>query len=126
MEGGALSDMNLKRLFGLRSANLENDSFAEKTVSLSSSDSIRRPDWILLVATVALMVIGVMFIYSARMVSESHLSWYQTNAFRQCIWYLIGTGLAVGICVFDYKYDYNSNSGSKIKNNINYCSKNEL
>ena len=103
MEGGALSDMNLKRLFGLRSANLENDSFAEKTVSLSSSDSIRRPDWILLVATVALMVIGVMFIYSARMVSESHLSWYQTNAFRQCIWYLIGTGLAVGICVFDYK-----------------------
>ena len=103
MEGGALSDMSLKRLFGLRSANLENDSFAEKTVSLSSSDSIRRPDWILLVATVALMVIGVMFIYSARMVSESHLSWYQTNAFRQCIWYLIGTGLAVGICVFDYK-----------------------
>lgn len=29
-------------------------------------------------------------------------------------------------CIFDYEHDYNSNSGSKIKNNLNYCSKNDL
>ena len=60
-------------------------------------------DWPLLAATVCLMLLGILSIISARIGVETDVSWYQTNGFRQGVWYLIGSALAVAMCVLDYK-----------------------
>ena len=62
-----------------------------------------KPDWYLLIATFCLMLVGIMFIISARIGNESTISWYQTNAFRQGIWYLIGSVMMICVCLIDYK-----------------------
>lgn len=62
-----------------------------------------KPDWCLLAATFCLMLVGIMFIISARIGSDTTLSWYQTNAFRQGIWYFIGSVMMICVCLVDYK-----------------------
>jgi rod shape determining protein RodA len=51
-----------------------------------------------------LMLLGAAFVYSATMVGESAgaASWYSQSWFKQIVWYVLGTGLAVGICCVDY------------------------
>jgi len=61
-------------------------------------------DWVLLIATVCLMIVGILFIASAKMGEEADLKWYDTCAFRQGLWYLIGSVIAAGVCFIDYKF----------------------
>ncbi len=62
-----------------------------------------RFDWLLLAATICLMIIGILSIVSARSGAETDVSWYHSYGFRQGIWYLLGSAMAAGICILDYK-----------------------
>lgn len=61
-------------------------------------------DWTIMLAVVGLMILGVMFIYSARL-SREGLDMAFTNrlAFRQLIWYVIGAGAMTAMCMTDYR-----------------------
>jgi len=58
----------------------------------------------MLAAIVGLMVVGAMFIASAKMVEESvrAVPWYAQSYFRQIIWYLTGFSAAAVVCLIDY------------------------
>jgi rod shape determining protein RodA len=58
-----------------------------------------------LVAIALLMFLGAAFIYSATMVNESArlAPLIKQTWFRQVIWYVAGTGAAVGLCFLDYR-----------------------
>jgi rod shape determining protein RodA len=64
-----------------------------------------RPDRLLLLALLALMTLGALFIYSARAVHESSalIAWHRQLHFRQIIWYGIGLASAALICLKDYR-----------------------
>jgi rod shape determining protein RodA len=64
-----------------------------------------RVDKLQLSALACLMLIGIAFIYSATMVSESAaaLPIYDQLWFRQAVWYGIGTAGAVALCLVDYR-----------------------
>ncbi len=64
-----------------------------------------RIDRLQLAALVGLMLVGAAFVYSATMVSEavSTVSWYRQSWFRQIVWYILGSGAAVGVCLVDYR-----------------------
>src|SRR5690606_16382600 len=70
-----------------------------------SSDLQTRIDKIQLIAIAGLMFLGAAFIYSATMVTESAQVRPLINQtwFRQIIWYAMGTGAAVGLCLLDYR-----------------------
>jgi rod shape determining protein RodA len=61
-------------------------------------------DWILILALLGLMVLGVSFIYSATMINEASAlaPWYRQHYILQGGWYLIGIMGAVSICLLDY------------------------
>ena len=63
-----------------------------------------RLDWLLLLAIFGLMVLGVVFVYSATMTNESarEAPWYTQRHFMQMIWYAVGLAGAALICVVDY------------------------
>jgi rod shape determining protein RodA len=63
-----------------------------------------RVDRLQIAAACGLMVLGAAFVYSATMVSESArlAPWYNQSWFRQIVWYVLGTGVAVGICCVNY------------------------
>lgn len=78
----------------------------EEALKGSPGNSIKtrvKPDWLIIEATLCLMIIGVLFIISARTANEVNMEWYQTNAFRQVVWYGIGMVMMVGVCLIDYK-----------------------
>src|ERR1041385_2598924 len=54
---------------------------------------------------VCLMVLGVLFVYSSTMVNESAMAspLYQQLWFRQIVWYAIGLGAAIALCLIDYR-----------------------
>lgn len=57
-----------------------------------------------MLAVVALMVLGVMFIYSARLSREGlDMAFTSRLAFRQMIWYGIGLGAMTMVCLTDYR-----------------------
>src|SRR6266540_2051723 len=60
-----------------------------------------RVDWQMIVALVDLMVIGVLFIYSAKPPSET-VAWYNYLFVRQIVWFVVGALAAVAICLLDY------------------------
>lgn len=64
-----------------------------------------RIDWLMLSAVIALMSVGVLFIYSATLAQESAglTPWYNRLWFRQLVWYLAGAGAAAAICLVDYR-----------------------
>jgi rod shape determining protein RodA len=61
-------------------------------------------DWPLLVAALCLVIIGLLFIYSATGAREAvkGLPWFRQTYFHQIIWFLIGAGAAATICLIDY------------------------
>ena len=63
-----------------------------------------RIDKLPLIAIAALMFLGGAFIYSATMSSESAqaAALLRQTWFRQVIWYVIGSGAAVGLCFVNY------------------------
>jgi rod shape determining protein RodA len=64
-----------------------------------------RIDKLQLLAIAGLMFLCAAFIYSATMVNENvrALPLYNQTWFRQLIWYALGTGVAVGLCLLDYR-----------------------
>ncbi len=62
-------------------------------------------DRVQLAALAGLMVIGAFFVYSATMVDESAslAPIYNQTWFRQVTWYVLGIGLASGVCLIDYR-----------------------
>src|SRR5882672_8382225 len=61
-----------------------------------------RVDWQMIAAVLGLMVLGVLFIYSAKPPNEATL-WYKDYYVRQIVWYALGLGAAVAVCVIDYR-----------------------
>jgi len=61
-------------------------------------------DWPLLAAALCLVVIGLLFIYSATGAREivKGLPWFRQTYFHQIIWFLIGTSAAATLCAVDY------------------------
>ncbi len=61
-------------------------------------------DRLQLVALAVLMLIGTLFIYSATMANASAamLSWYDQIWVRQLVWYAMGIGAGVALCLVDY------------------------
>ena len=57
-----------------------------------------------LAGVLCLMLLGVAFVYSATMVTESALAapWYKQVWVRQIVWYALGTTAAVILCLVDY------------------------
>ena len=62
-----------------------------------------RLDKLQIAALCGLMVLGTLFVYSARMASETNTVWYAQSWFRQVVWYVLGIGAAAGACVVDYR-----------------------
>jgi rod shape determining protein RodA len=64
-----------------------------------------RIDKLQLLAIAGLMLVGAAFIYSATMVNDNvrALPIYNQTWFRQLIWYGLGTGVAIGMCLLDYR-----------------------
>src|SRR5437762_5381260 len=69
------------------------------------SESRSRIDRVQIAALWALMVIGVLFVYSATMVTESALSapLYRQKWLLQIVWYLVGLAAAGVICLVRYQ-----------------------
>ncbi|MGD0413018.1 MAG: FtsW/RodA/SpoVE family cell cycle protein [Verrucomicrobiota bacterium] len=59
-------------------------------------------DWPLLLATVALGVVGVLFIFSATGEGAQAQPWYKQMFFLQMIWFGAGLGAAAAVCLVDY------------------------
>ena len=54
-------------------------------------------------ALLGLMVVGVLFIYSATLANEvNDVPWYREMFFKQIIWYAAGLGAAFVLCLIDY------------------------
>lgn len=63
-----------------------------------------RLDRLQLVALAVLMVLGTMFVYSATTAnaSISALPWYDQMWTKQIVWYALGIGVGVAVCLVDY------------------------
>ncbi|HXC99328.1 MAG TPA: rod shape-determining protein RodA [Verrucomicrobiae bacterium] len=61
-------------------------------------------DLLQLLAVLGLMVVSVAFVYSAKFAAESaaNMAWYHELFFKQIIWFAVGLGAAVAICLTDY------------------------
>ena len=60
-------------------------------------------DRLQLVALAVLMVVGTLFIYSAAMANASSamLAWHDQIWVRQIVWYAMGVGAGVALCLVD-------------------------
>ena len=69
------------------------------------SEKPARFDWVLLCALLGLMVLGVLFIHSARYATESGagVPWFKQLHFRQVVFYTLGIGAAAVVCVVPYQ-----------------------
>lgn len=74
-------------------------------IPLAANERQSRVDWLMMAALGGLMLIGVLFVYSATMVNESAAlaPWYNQAWFRQLVWYGIGLGAVAAICLVDYR-----------------------
>jgi rod shape determining protein RodA len=72
--------------------------------SLAFNESRGRFDRLQIVAMVGLMCLGVVFVYSATMVGESARAMPLLNQgwVRQIVWYALGLGVALALCLVDY------------------------
>ena len=61
-------------------------------------------DLLQLLAVLGLMLLSVAFVYSAKFAAESaaNMAWYHELFFKQIIWFAVGLGAAVAICLTDY------------------------
>ncbi|MBP8260789.1 MAG: FtsW/RodA/SpoVE family cell cycle protein, partial [Verrucomicrobia bacterium] len=71
----------------------------------SLNERERRVDWPLLASALGLMVLGVVFIWSATTNPDpaGGLPWYRQTAFQQAVWCVLGLGVAAAVCLADYR-----------------------
>ncbi|RPI94047.1 MAG: rod shape-determining protein RodA, partial [Chloroflexi bacterium] len=62
-----------------------------------------RLDRLQIAALFGLMLLGAVFIYTATMVNATSVPWYNQSWVRQIIWYCLGIGAAVAVCLVDYR-----------------------
>ena len=64
-----------------------------------------RFDWLMLAALGGLMIIGVLFVYSATMVkgSSTLATWHNQTWFRQVVWCVLGLGAMTAVSLMDYR-----------------------
>jgi len=62
-------------------------------------------DHLQVAALFGLMLLGAAFVYSASLGTEANatLVWHQQNWVRQILWYVVGTLLATGVALVDYR-----------------------
>lgn len=67
-------------------------------------ESQSQVNWPMLLGLAGLMIVGVLFIYSATIGNESAASmpWYNKLFIRQIFWCIVGATLGVAICLIDY------------------------
>ena len=72
---------------------------------LAANERQARVDWLMIAALGGLMIIGVLFVYSATMVNESAAlaPFYNQPWFRQIVWYVLGLGGMAALCLVDYR-----------------------
>src|SRR5688572_11784964 len=68
------------------------------------SENHSRVDRLQLATVFVLMLVGLAFVYSATMVTESAMSapLYKQLWIRQMVWYAVGVGAAIVLCLIDY------------------------
>ena len=74
-------------------------------IPLAANERQSRVDWLMMAALAGLMLIGVLFVYSATMASETATLkvWYNQEWVRQIVWYGIGLGTMAAVCLVDYR-----------------------
>lgn len=72
---------------------------------LAANERQSRIDWLMLGALGGLMLLGVLFVYSATMANEAttRMLWYNQPWFRQIVWYVFGTVAMVVVAAVDYR-----------------------
>jgi rod shape determining protein RodA len=72
---------------------------------LAANERQSRIDWLMLAALGGLMVMGVLFVYSATMANDAtaRLEWHSQPWFRQIIWYVLGGVAMIGLAAMDYR-----------------------
>jgi rod shape determining protein RodA len=72
-----------------------------------SSFNERQPsvDWLMMIAAIGLMTIGVFFIVSAKWPEEaaSALAWHSKCFFKQAVWCGLGVAIGAILCLIDYR-----------------------
>jgi rod shape determining protein RodA len=70
-----------------------------------SKERQSRVDWLMLAALMGLMAVGVLFVYSATMATESAIPvrFFNQPWFRQIIWGCVGLGAMGAMCLVDYR-----------------------
>src|ERR1700690_2758900 len=73
-------------------------------LNLPINESHAKIDRLQLAVLAGLMLIGTAFVYSATMVNQAAamLPWYDQSWVRQIVWYALGFGLGMALCVPDY------------------------
>jgi rod shape determining protein RodA len=68
------------------------------------NEKYARLDRLQLLALAGLMLVGTAFVFSATMVNpvETEKFWFAQLWFRQVMWYVLGIGAAVALCLVDY------------------------
>src|SRR5687767_13686848 len=72
---------------------------------LATNERQPRVDWLMLAALGGLMIVGVLFVYSATMATESaiYVTWYNQPWLRQIVWYVLGVAAMACLCLVDYR-----------------------
>ena len=75
-----------------------------KMVDPSINERESRIDRLQLFAIAGLLFIGAAFVFSATMADSSAVErvWYAQSWFRQIVWYVLGIGAGVAVCLVDY------------------------
>jgi len=72
--------------------------------AIGTNESQSRVEWLQLLALVGLMIVGVLFIFSATQARVTDvLPWHKELFIRQIFWCVAGVGLAVTVCFIDYR-----------------------
>jgi rod shape determining protein RodA len=63
-----------------------------------------RVEWLQLLGLLGLMIVGVLFIYSATLAHQANtIPWHKELFVRQIFWYATGTIAAIVLCLVDYR-----------------------